>query len=282
MARNLLSQGAMVELEGGVRFDAEEYLRRWEQARRAALAVAVPTSIGAAPPVGPAIKGEEELLRDSLAEDKDGTGRDTLLRAVFDNSRRLALGLSRRLGLTFELQDFKALLVSSKSPCYSGNWSLQGGAHVLRRPGCADGAGAGTLACDYWREALDGLVTGLGERERLARHGCSRRGDAACVDVLFAESDTVGGVRPAWGPVPEHLAIDLYEAVEYFRGRTGMSVGIKGVNEGVLHYELITASDAACAGGGRSPRFQDILADRLPGLQSKDVTPQAVLGEHNA
>jgi hypothetical protein len=265
----------MLDFEIASGFDTRDFLARWERARRSAL-----RKTGCDAKVDPELPEESMIAAGVTGADSESRA-DALLRAVFDNSRLLALGLSRQLGLTFEIRDFQALIAASGIPCFAGAWEESGEARVLRRPACADRSGAGVLACDYWREALDGIVTGLGEKERLARHGCGRRGDPACVDVLFDEEACVGPVvSEAWGAVPEHLAIDLHEAVEYFRARTGQAVGIKGINEGVLHYEILAASGAPCAGGPVKLRFEDVLAERMPDVGHKDVTPRAVLGEN--
>src|SRR5689334_10451686 len=48
--------------------------------------------------------------------------RSALLKCVFDNSRLLALSLSKSLGVTFELHDFQETLQSSEIPCAQGKW----------------------------------------------------------------------------------------------------------------------------------------------------------------
>lgn len=224
---------------------------------------------------------EVELLEEAFgaANADDAARGNALLRAVFDNSRKLGASLAESLGVTFEIQDMQSLLEAAAPPCLSGNWSIRDRARVLERPGCAFAASAGSHACDYWREALDGLVTGLGDRERLARHACVRHGDRACVDVVFVEGSG-SGPSPAWAPLPDHMAIDLQEAAEYFRRRTGIEVELKGVNEGVLHYRFAGPTGGGCAPGDVPARlFGELVHARFPGLRLLDSTPQAVLSD---
>jgi hypothetical protein len=263
-------------------YDAEDFARRWARARLAAFRGNDPRA--------PAGDVQEQVL---LEERFAGVGEDAgprgeaLLRAVFDNSRKLGAGLAVRLGVTFEVQDLQALLEAAGPPCLSGRWSERERARVLERPGCGFARAAGAHACDYWREALDGLVMGLGDRERVARHACARRGDGACIDVLFLDGSAEGsregnaaGSTPAWAPLPENMAIDLQEAAEYFRHKTGIGVDLKGVNEGVLHFRFEGSTDGRCAPGAASTRyFSELVHARFPGLRLMDITPQAVLSE---
>ncbi|HLU69349.1 MAG TPA: hypothetical protein VKZ88_01120, partial [Fibrobacteria bacterium] len=145
---------------------------------------------------------------------------DRLQRAVFDKSRKLARSLSHHLGVSFEVQDFEALLTTSGVSCFQGEWSARPHARVLSRAGCDACPQSGAAACDYWREALDGLVVGLGDTERLARHASVRHGDAGCIDVFYAERSRKRDGDPAWGPLPDHMALDLLEATSLFRHRT--------------------------------------------------------------
>jgi hypothetical protein len=231
--------------------------------------------------------GEEEEKLDAflsalrpLDKERRALLKDALLRKVFDNSRRLAGGLSRSLGVTFEAEDFRDLLESIQVPCLTGRWSERPEARVLARAGCGFCPQAGADACDYWREALDGLVTGLGGTERMVRQGCARRGDAECLDVIFAEAPRGNREAEAWAPVPGHMAVEIFEAAEKLGRSAGAEVSIKGLREGVLCFEFLGATDGArCGGAGEAlERFREALSGRFPGLGIMDVTPRAVMG----
>jgi hypothetical protein len=268
----------------GTRFNVPDFNRRWSDARLAALRVDGPdtTSSGSENPSPP---GESDLLARFLARGASAVsgdaeaGKDMLLRRVFDNSRKLALSLSKRLGVTFEPSDFQNLLSGSPVPCFQGSWSSRNNARILGRGGCGFCTEAGAFACDYWREALDGLVMGLGESERLARHASVRHGDGECIDVFFTDAREGRSESLAWGPLPEHMALDLLETAAYFQHQKGIPIELKGFREGVLYFAFGASTDPLCGTAGLLARhFHDLIRDKFPGLLLKDVTPQAVLG----
>lgn len=266
------------------RFDSLEFNRRWSDARQSALRIEEPGD-DSAEPEDPAPLGESDLLarfvaRAASAAPADAeAGRDSLLRRVFDNSRKLALSLSKRLGVTFEPADFQSLLSGSPIPCFQGTWSSRNNARILGRNGCGFCTEAGAFACDYWREALEGLVMGLGDKERLARHASMRHGDAECIDVFFTDAREGQAESLAWGPLPEHMALDLFEMAAYFQHQKGIPIELKGFREGVLYFAFGASTDPLCGTGGLlALKFHDLIREKFPGLSLKDVTPQAVLG----
>lgn len=268
-------------------FDIGEFNQRWLKARVSAF-----RSLGSMsrpsmePDPDPTQALEADLVGRFLSLERTvdpseaEKSKDALLRAVFENSRKLALSLAKRLGVTFEVQDFKDLLASSGIPCVQGRWSGRANARILGRKGCDYCIGSGANACDYWREALDGLVMGLGEKERLARHACVRHGDDECIDVFYTESVGGAGETLAWGPVPEHMALDLFESTAYFQLKNGVTIDLKGFREGVLYFEFKSSTDALCGSSNQlTLKFREMVQEKYPGLSLKDVTPQAVLGE---
>lgn len=268
----------------GARFDVPEFNRRWSDARLTALRVEG-TGSASIEPETPSPLGESDLLsrflaRGATAGPSDAeVAKDSLLRRVFDNSRKLALSLSKRLGVTFEPADFQSLLSGSPIPCFRGVWSPRNNARILGRSGCGFCVEAGAFACDYWREALDGLVMGLGETERLARHASVRHGDSECIDVLFTEAREGQAGSLAWGPLPEHMALDLFEMAAYFQRQKGIPIELKGFREGVLYFAFGASTDPLCGTAGLlSHYFHELIRGKFPGLSLKDVTPQAVLG----
>ena len=194
------------------------------------------------------------------------------------------MSLSKFLGLSFEIQDFQNLLEKSGIPCVQGRWESRKNAKILSRKGCDFCPKSGVNACDYWREALDGLVIGLGDKERLARHASIRHGDTACVDVFYFDGfyfDPEGRKETslAWGPLPEHMAKNLMEICEDFERVMKVSILLKGLNEGVLYFEFKSSTDALCSGGQLlTSTFQRKIQKQYPGLVIQEVTPRAVLG----
>lgn len=262
--------------------EIEDFNRRWQSARLSALRSGCPE---ASIPEAADPDSEKRLLEavcavDGAATRSSSTGaQNAVLRGVFDNSRKLALGFAKRLGLTFETGDFRGLLEVSGIPCAKGDWSERAGACVLTRNECGFCRSVGSYACDYWREAMDGLVMGLGEKERFVRHASARHGDANCLDVFYTEAAAPGADSPAWGPVPEHMAMELFEIAAYFHRTTGIALVLKGFREGTLFFEFGMSTDPLCGNGGLlAHKFDGMIKEKFPGLAVKDVTPQAVLG----
>lgn len=155
---------------------------RWQRARRSALKTVAESESPGADVALASVEAEGEALRDVSAESIEKRLRD-----VFDNSRKLALSASKYFGVTFEIDDFRSLFVAAGVPCAQGIWERRDGAAIGTRNGCPMARVKNTHACDWYREAMDGLVMGLGQKERIVRHGSEAYGDSACVDVLFEE-----------------------------------------------------------------------------------------------
>lgn len=203
----------------------------------------------------------------------------TLLRGVFDHSRRLALSFSKKFGLTFELDDFQDFLKTSKIPCSNGDWESRHSARILSRHSCSCGpiSNAGTDVCDYWREAIDGFVMGLGERERFVRHSCIKRGDTTCVDVFYLDSEYEA---LAWRPIPPEMAADLIQICKEFEKQMSVPILLKGIRESVLYFEFLNSRLNGCGGSQfLLTLFQRKINSKYPDLQIHDVTPKPVLGE---
>lgn len=215
-----------------------------------------------------------ELNPDEMSKKKD-----LLLKNIFDYSRQLAISFSKFTKLSFELQDFQDLLSRSEIPCVQGEWEARAKARILTRKGCSFCVKAGANACDYWREALDGLVMGLGEHERLARHASVRHGDDACVDVFYFDAEGRKETSLAWGPLPEHMAPQLKLICDDFENKMKTSVLLKGLSEGVLYFEFKSSTDMLCSGGQLlTSTFLRKVQKRYPGLKVQEVTPRAVIG----
>lgn len=202
-----------------------------------------------------------------------------LYRNIFDNSRLLGLGLAKKFGVTFDLLDLRKVLTNSAIPCVNGTWESRESAEVLTRNGCNYCPNIGSFACDYWREAIDGLVMGLGESERFVRHGSVRHNDSKCIDVFFLESHKRIKGSVAWGKIPSHIAPILNSICLEFENENKVVIETKGMKEGILYYELKTPTDIECGMGSNLIKsFQDKIQNSFPGLQLMEITPKAVLG----
>ena len=190
---------------------------------------------------------------------------------------------------------------NASCPCIPGCWCVGHGWHLhdgydherylhWQRPGCRLVGGLGSFGCDYWREAMDGFVMGIGENERIARHKSVGHGDDTCLDILFAESFTLPRVvstedapkataSPRFGEVP----VELLEKLEPARKRLAalkVRLKLEGLSEGVLFYQLEPEAGVLCGAGGKliQATFERDLHKAAPGLMARDVAPIAVYG----
>lgn len=234
---------------------AQDLAARWQRARLSALRAVV----------GEAAQGSEaELLACALEVDPAQT-----FTRVFDNSARLGAGFKRHFREHHTLATLPALLGALGVPCLRGAWRTTSGAALLERPPCAATQGAGV--CDWWREAIDGLVAGLSDEARHARHRSLGHGDGACLDVLY--DDPEGTAR--FGPLPpevEQAAQPIARLVR--RLAAGVTLELLGVSEGVLLYRLQGQGGAAPAPA--RALVEGALAQKLPGLHFKELSPRAV------
>lgn len=241
-------------------FRASELGVRWERARIAALRSVLGGGVGG---------DERALLTAALEADPAGA-----LRGVFDNSARLGASFRRYHREEQTLASLPALLAGLGVACLrGGRWSATpgGASAVYERPACSARATAGT--CDYWREAIDGLVVGLGGQVRHARHRSRGHGDEACQDVLYADPESPLRFGTLPGELAERLA-PVRDLVRQFRG--GADLELLGVSEGVLLYRL-----SAGHGCGETDALQELversLARKVPGLRLQEMSPRPVL-----
>jgi len=261
-----------MKLSDGKDIDINDFHSRWTKARVSAIYKANNLELEKNP------KSEEELVGQFFS-DVNPEKKDVLLKNIFDHSRALAASFSKFLGLTFEIEDFQKLLENSDIPCVQGKWESRETSKTLSRSGCDFCPKAGASACDYWREALDGLVMGLGEKERLARHESVRHGDQKCIDVIFFEIDSRKKESQAFGPLPEHMSQKISEICLDFENKMKTSVEVKGLSEGILYFEFKASTDNLCGGTNLlTYTFQRKIQKVYPGIALKEISPRAVLG----
>lgn len=259
-------------------FDLSDFLSRWKRARLRVLSDLVEV------PDGSSID-EADILA-SLPLDR----REALLRGVFDASRLLGLSLARYLGMTWELEDFSDVLEQSGLPCIGGAWKNgSSSTHRLRqRTGCDVGKRLGSLWCDYWREALDGLVMGVGEDERLARHASMGHGDTECTDVLFYDervrtvplaSEAAMERSRRFGDVPDQMRNALLPIAKRL-DQSRAKLYLDGFSERTLYYRIESPDGPVCGPGGRlvHESFQREASSVFPDIRFQDTGPLAVYG----
>lgn len=211
---------------------------------------------------------------------------EAVLRQVFDHSRQLGMSLVRYLKHTFELSDLAEVLPLLGTPCFSGAWQPHNHAFVLSRKGCSANSSKNSFQCDYWREALDGLIMGVGNEERLARHRSQGHGDIDCQDILFMETESkkiVGDSVMRWGALSTDLADHIKIQTAAFEQK-GYYLTIHGFSEGQLYYEMKAKAAGSCGPGERmmSTHFESKMTQDFPYLKFKEISPQSVLDHKDA
>ncbi len=217
---------------------------------------------------------DDELLAHAVSSDAADAAR-----RVFDNSARLGRSFTRYHGGPIpqaELRAALARLATPAVPCLAHAWvEVEGEAGLrLERDGCPSRA-LGPAACDWWRDAVAGLVEGITDGLRHARHASCGHGDARCVDVIYRDPES--SLR--FGPLPSDL-VDALAAVT----RTiaifdpTLVVTFLGVSERVLYYQLV-ASGCGTSNVRAQPMIEQAVHRRHPELVVREVSPRPVLDE---
>jgi len=260
------------------KLDQADFLSRFDKARKRALqkVLALHLKIESKEALDALADEDELLLFSRITQDMQ----EDLLKTVFLHTRQLGLSVVRHLGLMWEMNDVVDILQKSHLGCLSGVWSDATHAKVLTRQGCGPGRQYQARYCDYMREAIDGLVMGVCETERFARHKSVGHGDTACVDVIFDDAQYPGQKNNKWGPIPDNMQTTLNDIQSRFLKRS-LSLSFLGLSEGILYYELKAQSGPLC---GSSARFhhdalKHAIAEHFFGLKLQDASPLAVYGE---
>ncbi|MFN8370706.1 MAG: hypothetical protein U0T83_08815 [Bacteriovoracaceae bacterium] len=253
------------------KFNREEFFEKWERARKAAcISILKAKNINAN-----YFMSERDLLK--LI---DNESKETLYKNVFDNSRKFALSAMKYLGFLLEISDFKDLLMKSDIPCFSGKWDEAVDIRVLRRDGCALGLELKAIACDYYREALDGFIMGSSDNERYARHESMGNGDKSCIDVFFIEnSNREQNFNIRFKPIESEVITSFEKIKEEYR-KSNIDLKLLGMAEGKLFYMLDCKSGPLCQSTGKyfHKKFQDEAKALYPNLLLQDMLPVAVYG----
>lgn len=247
------------------RMDVHDFQRRWQAARIAAL------KQGAEVAADQPAATEEALLQQILPAQ-----REAVLKAVYANTRKLGHSALRYFALLWDTDDVREVLAQADVPCLQGQWRHDGPQVVVERHGCSMPQQCGTLGCDYWQEAMDGLLMGLGDAVRHTRHRSAGHGDACCRDVFHSHSAAGTQERAAYGPVPEHLGAFLRNLTPQCVP-AHVQVTFVGYAAGVVYYQA-TAPGMGCGSQLWPTILQRAVAKTYPTLRLQDLAPSAVLG----
>lgn len=251
-------------------FSIIDFHNRWKHARLSALKPLLNEQNA---------QGENELVH-VASQNLSSENQDLVLRKVFDHSRKLGISVSRYFNLFWEINDIAEILFHSDATCLQGHWINTKTGKILKRQGCSFGV---PFFCNYWREALDGLVMGVGNTERYARHASLGHGDTECIDIFYDDSLDVNGLKPKFGELPEKIIFGLSPLIAFLE-KQSIRLNLKGLSEGILYYELASYAEDGkplCGSSNRSVQalFLKEVQTRFPGLIIKDASPLAVYGE---
>lgn len=241
--------------------DVNDVRRRWQAARIAALE----QFLGAA--CEPPTDNEVAMLRQI-----PHAQRDDVLKAVYYNTRKFGHSVLRYFALLWDTQDVRDVLSGADVPCLQGQWHTDGSSVVVERRGCSVPQQCGTLGCDYWHEAIDGLLMGLGDEVRHSRHRSVGHGDDLCRDTFSPRLQH----NVAYGPLPAHLESIVASLAQRFVPKH-VHITFVGYAAGVVYYEATTGG-TGCAGQLWRTLLQRAVAQTRPTLRLQDVSPGAVLG----
>lgn len=246
--------------------------RRWRRARGTALGVPVSGSradsradTSTAPP--------ETATLAALAE-APAERRELALSALFRSSWRLGRSAAERFGPVGGPAAAARLLGELKQvPCAAVSWRLDGELAWSEAAGCAANPERLPFVCDAYREAIDGLVCGLGDGVRFARRSSRGRGGAVCQDLLFPTARR----ELAWSTPPAELAPALAEIATGLAAR-GVRIRILGMAENRLGYQVESADRPACGAGALvHALIENHFHHRLPGIELSAAEPRSVL-----
>jgi hypothetical protein len=171
------------------------------------------------------------------------------------------------------------------SPCLKGQWQSNNTSASLKRSGCEAGKKNGARYCQYWREAVDGLVMGLCETERYARHSCLSVGDSECVDVFYTEStegsnQAIWNNQLRWGPIPIEKKDGLTKIEDVFQ-KMNVTLKVLGMSEKKLFYKMESKGTLSCGSNGTFVRnyLEKLVHEIWPDVELTDASPLAVYGE---
>lgn len=232
---------------------------RWRRARCSALSEVLNRRSNQEP--------EAALLASALDE-----APEQALRAAFDNSLTLGQGFRRCYSADLTLPDLVRILPELGSPCVGAQWAHRPdtAAYFSERPPCVVGS-EHPRACDYWREAVQGLVLGLTSGVHHARHESIGHGGTRCIDVLYVHSQ-----NPArFAPIPEEVSAGLAALCRTARlFDSSIEIEFLGIEENVLHYTVRSNAEKNALDLTRI--IQRGVRKRFPWLGARDVSPRAV------
>lgn len=197
--------------------------------------------------------------------------REEALHGVFERSLVLGRGFCAFFGVEPRLDQLPNALARLNVDCAKRLFSTGGEdpSLSLRRAGCPFSE-LGAFACDYFHEALQGLVSGLVRGTCYARHRSQGHGDAECIDVLHRPGSSL-----AYGPIMPDMAAGLRAVELGLRTIDSRSrITFLGLSQGVLFYRVHQPHDGQISLKTYVARS---LRRRFPALTLREVCSRSVL-----
>jgi hypothetical protein len=243
--------------------DPRDLAARWRLARGAAIERALPEG---------GRRAEEARALELVAPAR----RAAVSEAFFRNSWWLGRSAAERFGAVQGVEAMAALLAAlGEPPCLAPvTWIEEGRRVCHRRRGCSANPDADAFLCDAWREAIDGLVCGLGDGVRFVRRQSRGRGGECCEDLLHPADER----DRAWAEPAAEVAGEL-AAIATGLAERGVVVRFLGLAENRLGYVVEAGGlpDCGPAGGIVQALIENHVHHRLPGVELAAAAPRSVL-----
>ncbi len=220
------------------------------------------------------LEGDLGACFERLAQEEEPVYQARLRRA-FENAWKLGQSAQLRFGPLLSTQAWASLLERLSSlVCTAGRWSAgpEGSWEIVRSP-CPSFEKYGWFACDFYREAADGLVCGMGAGVRFAKLASPTRGGSGCWSRIFSRERPELGWREASCAEREQLDHAIEEL-----SRRGVQLQVLGLLEDRVIYRMTPIPE----GGGRIPPLAEALVENVfshvtAGLRPLSAQPRPVL-----
>ncbi len=219
---------------------------------------------------------ENEIYYLNLIHQNHLDKEDELLRDVFLKSRDCGLEISNKFECFFESGEILKILNNSNLFCFQGviNEISKNDVLTLSRNGCSNKNNP--FICNYFRESADGLVMGMGESARYARHLSVGNGNELCFDVFYNSSYK----KWQFGDIPDDFKKHLSKITDDLFASDVVFTPV-GINETTFFYQMVSNGKSPCGAGAQLlvKLVEKSVHSYNKNLVLCDVTPRGVLKE---
>lgn len=209
----------------------------------------------------------------------DGESIELLLKKIFDISRLIGLDLRKEYysdkKADPDIKEISSILSFLSIPCLKGSWDINenSGSFIIKRNNCIYKDNPTT--CLYWREAIDGLIMGLGDSERYTRHKSKYFSkDDECVDVVYDSNKS----NLRWADVPETIIKKLSCIIEKLNKKQ-IELILVGYTEKTLYYKIKDSNEnlSQFRRGFIIKTISTYCFEKLPEIKAVEISPRAVI-----